>query len=125
MNDQAWGKYLNRFEKIPLCLLLRHFSDHHLSGIVSGGNHPFRDRPLYTSPNRFTRMSQSAYWNPGNGSPDSVCFSVDKPGIVIAGVGVYGGGPHYDYELEILDEVTQVSWCCLHWRSGDEKSYRL
>ncbi|XP_064637403.1 E3 ubiquitin-protein ligase MYCBP2-like isoform X3 [Lineus longissimus] len=66
-------------------------------------------RPLYTTPNRFTRMSQSAYWNPGNGSPDSVCFSVDRQGIVIAGVGVYGGGPHYDYELELLDEITQLN----------------
>ena len=30
---------------------------------------------------------------------------VDKPGIVVAGVCVYGGGGQYNYELELLDEV--------------------
>ena len=53
-------------------------------------------------------MSQNAYWNPGNGNPDAVCFSVDRPGVVIAGIGVYGGGSHYDYELELLDEVRYI-----------------
>lgn len=62
-------------------------------------------RPMLTTPNRFTRTSQSAYWNTGNGSPDSVAFSVDRPGVVIAGVCVYGGTGQYDYELELLDEV--------------------
>ena len=57
-------------------------------------------RPLLRTPNRFTRTSQSAYWNTGNGSPDAVCFTVDKPGIVIAGLCVYGGGGQYDYDLE-------------------------
>ncbi|XP_074650729.1 E3 ubiquitin-protein ligase MYCBP2-like [Tubulanus polymorphus] len=71
----------------------------------SEGESPTASRPLFTTPNRFTRMSQNAYWNPGNGSPDAICFSVDRPGIVIAGVGVYGGGSHWDYELELLDEV--------------------
>ena len=31
---------------------------------------------------------------------------VDKPGIVIAGVCLYGGGGDYNYELELLDEVS-------------------
>ena len=30
---------------------------------------------------------------------------MDKPGIVVAGVCVYGGGGQYNYELELLDEV--------------------
>ena len=63
-------------------------------------------RPLLRTPNRFTRTSQSAYWNTGNGSPDAVCFTVDKPGIVIAGLCVYGGGGQYDYDLELLDDVS-------------------
>ena len=60
---------------------------------------------MYRTPNRFTRTSQSAYWNTGNGSPDAVCLTVDRPGVVIAGVCVYGGGGQYDYDLELLDDV--------------------
>ena len=65
-------------------------------------------RPMLTTPNRFTRTSQSAYWNAGNGSPDALCFSVDKPGVVIAGICAYGGGGggQFDYEVELLDDVS-------------------
>lgn len=62
--------------------------------------------PLLVTPNRFTRTSQSACWNTGNGSPDAIAFSVDKSGIVIAGVCVYGGAGQYQYELELLDDVS-------------------
>ncbi|KAL1131016.1 hypothetical protein AAG570_012254, partial [Ranatra chinensis] len=61
-------------------------------------------RVLHVTPSRFTRTNQSRTWNTGNGSPDAICFSVDRPGIVIAGVGVYGGVGSYDYELELLDD---------------------
>ncbi|XP_041356631.1 E3 ubiquitin-protein ligase MYCBP2-like isoform X3 [Gigantopelta aegis] len=61
-------------------------------------------RPLLVTPNRFTRTSQGAYWNTGNGSPDAVAFSVDRPGIIIAGVCLYGGAGQYDFEVELLDE---------------------
>ncbi|RLU27103.1 hypothetical protein DMN91_000902 [Ooceraea biroi] len=61
-------------------------------------------RLMYTTPSRFTRTNQSRSWNTGNGSPDAICFSVDKPGILIAGVGIYGGAGVYDYELELLDD---------------------
>ena len=60
---------------------------------------------MLSSPNRFGRTSQGAYWNSGNGNPDAVCFSVDRPGIVIAGAGIYGGGGNYEYELELLEDV--------------------
>ena len=66
-------------------------------------------RPLLVTPNRFTRTIHGAYWNTGNGSPDAVAFSVDRPGILIAGVCVYGGsvvGGQYEYELELLDDVS-------------------
>ena len=62
-------------------------------------------RPLLSSPNRFTRTSSSAYWNTGQGSPDAVCFSIDRAGVLIAGVGLYGGTGQYDYEIDLLDEV--------------------
>lgn len=66
-------------------------------------------RLMYTTPSRFTRTNQSRSWNTGNGSPDAICFSVDRPGIVIAGVGIYGGAGVYDYELELLDDVSKFS----------------
>ena len=69
-------------------------------------------RPMLTTPNRFTRTSPTAYWNAGNGSPDAVCFSVDTAGIVIAGICVYGGvgSGQYDYEVELLDDVSSWNW---------------
>lgn len=54
------------------------------------------------------RTNQTRTWNTGNGSPDAICFTVDKPGVVIAGVCVYGGVGMYEYELELLDDVSKV-----------------
>lgn len=59
---------------------------------------------LHITPSRFARISQNRTWNTGNGSPDAICFAVDRPGISIAGVTVYGGiGNEWHYELELLD----------------------
>uniref|UniRef100_H3A1N3 RCR-type E3 ubiquitin transferase n=1 Tax=Latimeria chalumnae TaxID=7897 RepID=H3A1N3_LATCH len=55
-----------------------------------------------SSPNRFTKTSQGRSWNTGNGSPDAICFMVDKPGVVVVGFCVYGGGGIHEYELEVL-----------------------
>ncbi|XP_076065953.1 MYC binding protein highwire isoform X3 [Oratosquilla oratoria] len=68
------------------------------------GEVPAGGRVLHVTPSRFTRTSQSRTWNTGNGSPDAICFAVDRPGIVVAGVCIYGGVGTYDYELELLDE---------------------
>ncbi|XP_060681896.1 E3 ubiquitin-protein ligase MYCBP2 isoform X5 [Hemiscyllium ocellatum] len=54
------------------------------------------------TPNRFVKTSQGRSWNTGNGSPDAICFSVDKPGVVVVGYHVYGGGGIHEYELEML-----------------------
>lgn len=62
-------------------------------------------RILHMTPSRFTRTNQSRTWNTGNGSPDAICFQVDRAGISIVGVGVYGGIGHYEYELELLEDV--------------------
>ncbi|XP_042905925.1 E3 ubiquitin-protein ligase MYCBP2 isoform X1 [Parasteatoda tepidariorum] len=60
---------------------------------------------LHITPSRFTKVSQNRTWNTGNGSPDAICFSVDRSGILIAGVTVYGGvGNEWHYELELLDD---------------------
>ena len=66
-------------------------------------------RMLHTTPSRFTRTNQSRTWNTGNGSPDAICFSVDRSGVVIAGVCVYGGVGTYEYELELLDDVSRAA----------------
>ncbi|XP_074945271.1 E3 ubiquitin-protein ligase MYCBP2 isoform X46 [Phalacrocorax aristotelis] len=55
-----------------------------------------------STPNRFTKTSQGRSWNTGNGSPDAICFSVDKPGVIVVGFSVYGGGGIHEYELEVL-----------------------
>ncbi|XP_051464354.1 E3 ubiquitin-protein ligase MYCBP2 isoform X13 [Apus apus] len=55
-----------------------------------------------STPNRFTKTSQGRSWNTGNGSPDAICFSVDKPAVVVVGFSVYGGGGIHEYELEVL-----------------------
>ena len=59
---------------------------------------------FHVTPSRFSRVSQNRTWNTGNGTPDAICFTVDKSGILIAGVTVYGGvGNEWNYELEILE----------------------
>ncbi|RWS17339.1 E3 ubiquitin-protein ligase MYCBP2-like isoform X4 [Dinothrombium tinctorium] len=59
---------------------------------------------LHVLPSRFSRVSQNRTWNTGNGSPDAICFSVDRPSISIVGITVYGGvGSEWHYELELLD----------------------
>ncbi len=68
---------------------------------------PSTDRRIFHPNFRFTRTSNSRTWNTGNGSPDAVCFTVDKPGIFIAGCTVYGGMGTYDFELELLDDQSQ------------------
>ena len=65
-----------------------------------------QERPIIITPSRFSRISQGVFWNSGNGSPDAVCFSVDKPGILIVGVGFYAGGEGTStFEVEILADV--------------------
>lgn len=62
-------------------------------------------RILHMTPSRFTRTNQSRTWNTGNGSPDAISFQVDRPGTTIVGVGIFGGVGHYEYELELLEDV--------------------
>lgn len=61
-------------------------------------------RILHITPNRFTRTGTSRTWNTGNGSPDAICFTVDRGGIFIVGCAVYGGMGTYNYELDLLDD---------------------
>jgi E3 ubiquitin-protein ligase MYCBP2 len=57
-----------------------------------------------TTPTRFSRINSSRTWNTGNGSPDAICFSVDRAGLLISGAAVFGGLGSFDYELELLQD---------------------
>ncbi|KPJ10311.1 putative E3 ubiquitin-protein ligase MYCBP2 [Papilio machaon] len=57
-----------------------------------------------TTPSRFVRVNQNRAWNTGNGSPDSIAFTVDRPGIMLVGACVYGGGGSYEYTLELMQD---------------------
>ena len=61
--------------------------------------------PLHWTPSRFTRVSPSRSWNTGNGSPDGIAFTVDRPGVLLAGAVLYGGAGRFSYELELLEEA--------------------
>ncbi|XP_063374022.1 E3 ubiquitin-protein ligase MYCBP2 [Cydia amplana] len=61
-----------------------------------------------TTPSRFMRVNQSRAWNTGNGSPDAICFTVDRPGVMLVGVGVFGGVGNYEYSIELLHDVRQL-----------------
>ena len=61
--------------------------------------------PLAT-PTRFSRVQMGRTWNTGNGSPDAICFTVDRSGISIAGATIYGASTatlDWVYELDLLD----------------------
>ncbi|KAL3209805.1 hypothetical protein MRX96_037617 [Rhipicephalus microplus] len=64
---------------------------------------------LHCTPSRFLRVCQNRTWNTGNGSPDAICFSVDRPGVLIAGACIYGGiGNEWRYEFDILDDTGSI-----------------
>ena len=66
----------------------------------------FANRLSLQTPNRFGRINSSRTWNTGNGSPDAICFSVDRAGIMVAGATIFGGAGAFDYELELLHNQT-------------------
>ncbi|XP_050560251.1 E3 ubiquitin-protein ligase MYCBP2 isoform X7 [Spodoptera frugiperda] len=59
----------------------------------------------FVTPSRFMRVNQTRAWNTGNGSPDAICFTVDRPGVTLVGVCVYGGLGNYEYSVELLHDL--------------------
>ncbi|XP_059059876.1 E3 ubiquitin-protein ligase MYCBP2 [Achroia grisella] len=57
------------------------------------------------TPSRFMRVNQSRSWNTGNGSPDAICFTVDRPGVMLVGACVFSGLGSYEYSLELLQDL--------------------
>ncbi|XP_068159965.1 LOW QUALITY PROTEIN: E3 ubiquitin-protein ligase highwire [Drosophila tropicalis] len=80
-------------------------------------------RTLHSTGARFARCDLSRTWNTGNFGPDAIAFSVDRPGIAVAGAMVYSGSGSYDYQLELLYDNTadlqpQHKWETLESVSG-------
>ncbi|XP_047524361.1 E3 ubiquitin-protein ligase MYCBP2 isoform X3 [Pieris napi] len=57
------------------------------------------------TPSRFIRVNPTRSWNTSSGSPDAICFNIDRPGIVLVGACVYGGPGTFEYTLELLHDV--------------------
>ncbi|KAG1690691.1 E3 ubiquitin-protein ligase MYCBP2 [Nymphon striatum] len=69
----------------------------------------FGGQSAHVTPSRFSRVSPGRMWNTGNGSPDAICFSVDRPGIYVIGICIFGGLGSYEYELELLDDQCECA----------------
>lgn len=71
---------------------------------------------------RFARRDPCRTWNTGNFGPDAICFSVDRPGVAIAGIVAYSGSGTYEYQLELLydtlESPAQHKWETLESVSG-------
>lgn len=61
---------------------------------------------LHSTGSRFAKCDTGKTWNPGNFGSDAIGFSVDRPGISIAGVCVYSGTGSYEYQLELMYDVS-------------------
>lgn len=72
-------------------------------------------RSLHATGSRFTRCDVSKTWNTGNFGPDAIAFMVDRPRIAIAGAMVYSGSGSYEYQLELLYDVSRMFFF-VHWK---------
>ncbi|KFB37551.1 hypothetical protein ZHAS_00004784 [Anopheles sinensis] len=63
---------------------------------------PMGSNRLYSTGSRFGKIDLGKTWNTGNFGPDAIAFTVDRPGISIAGACVYSGSGSYEYQLELL-----------------------
>ncbi|XP_061382096.1 E3 ubiquitin-protein ligase MYCBP2 isoform X5 [Danaus plexippus] len=58
---------------------------------------------------RFMRVNSARSWSTGNGSPDAICFTVDRPGVALVGACVFVGSGLYDYTIELLHDMRTSS----------------
>ncbi|CAH2103304.1 unnamed protein product [Euphydryas editha] len=58
---------------------------------------------------RFMRVNATRTWSTGHGSPDAICFSVDRPGVALSGACVFVGSGKYDYSIELLHDMRTIS----------------
>lgn len=62
---------------------------------------------LHSTGSRFAKFDSNKTWNTGNFGSDAIAFTVDRPGISIAGVSVYSGSGTYEYQLELLYDCSE------------------
>ncbi|XP_063706462.1 E3 ubiquitin-protein ligase highwire-like [Culicoides brevitarsis] len=62
---------------------------------------------LHSTGSRFAKFDANKTWNTGNFGSDAIAFTVDRPGISIAGVSVYSGSGSYEYQLELLYDCSE------------------
>lgn len=77
---------------------------------------------ILSTGSRFGRHDSCRTWNTGSFGPDAISFSVDRPGIAIAGAVVYSGTGSYEYQLELMYDTmeaeAQHKWETLESISG-------
>ncbi len=75
-------------------------------GSSGGGQNTSAYSPEYVTPSRFCRRSSTKSWDTGSGSPEAICFSVNKSSIYISGVRVYAFSMgQLKYQLQLLDQT--------------------
>ncbi|KAK2715883.1 hypothetical protein QYM36_010450, partial [Artemia franciscana] len=87
-------------------------------------------RQMYTTPSRFSKVSSSKGWTTGNKCADAISFEVDRQGVCLLGIGLYGGSKVFDYELEVCESLSTnkegllktTGWKTLHHASGSYSS---
>ena len=66
----------------------------------------FLSNTEYVTPSRFCRRSSTKSWETGSGTPEAICFSVNRNGIHISGVRVYSFSMgQLKYQLQILHQT--------------------
>lgn len=55
---------------------------------------------------RFKKCDYSKTWNTGHFASDAICFTVDRPGIVLAGCCVYYGSGAYEYQVSFNQHIS-------------------
>lgn len=72
---------------------------------------------------RFKKCDYSKTWNTGHFASDAICFTVDRPGIVLAGCCVYYGSGNYEYQMELLHDTLDSKSQMQHKWETVEMSY--
>nr|XP_027195486.1 E3 ubiquitin-protein ligase MYCBP2-like [Dermatophagoides pteronyssinus] len=66
----------------------------------------FHTQNELVTPSRFCRRSSTKCWNTGSGSPEAICFSINKSDIYISGIRVYSSTvQQFKYQLQLLDQA--------------------
>lgn len=68
----------------------------------------FNTNNEYITPSRFCRRSSTKCWETGSGSPEAICFTVNKYGIYISGIRIYSCATNrFKYQLQLFDQVDE------------------